>query len=123
MKKNALTIVRKSCITGKIVWIYRGASKNAARVAYLRACRHELERVKRWAELLALRKSRIMQVLVDCTDSMPIAKDLPAEKRMAARQILDVSRDEEECHSDFYNHIIEERRRHNEDKKIRECQK
>jgi aspartate aminotransferase len=36
-KQHKVTMIRRSCITGKVIWIYRGKSRNAGYQAYHKA--------------------------------------------------------------------------------------
>ena len=118
-KIHSVTIILKSCLTGKAVWIYRGASKNAARKQYWKACHHEMERMKRWTEQAAQRKENIMRILTELTDGMPAISELPPEKKQLARQLLALSEKSLPAGGAFYEHIMEERRRREEDRRIR----
>lgn len=118
-KLHNITIILKSCLTGKAVWIYQGASRDAARVAYWRACRKEMERVRRMADAAARRKANIMRMLTELTDGMPAISELPPEKKQLAKQLVALSEKAPATGSAFYEHIMEERRRREEDRRIR----
>ena len=120
MKHNhSVTILRKSCLTGKVVWIYCGPSKNAARAAYWRACQKELERVRLWNEKMQRRRASIRRFLNDCTASLPIDAEMSPDQKEAARQLQAIERKGPDCDKGFYDHVIEERRRRAEDGEIR----
>ncbi|MBR5395766.1 MAG: hypothetical protein IK144_11920 [Bacteroidaceae bacterium] len=121
MKKNSLiTIIQKSCLTGQAVWIYRGPSERSARLAYWRACKRELERVRQWGETLAKRRSNIQRLLsCDSSSSSVLDAGLTAEQIEAAKQLLAIGKRETDGKTEFYNHIIEERRRRSIDREIR----
>lgn len=118
-KLHKITIILKSCLTGKAVWIYRGPSRTAAQKAYCRACHKEVERVRRWTEEAERRKSNIMRVLTELTAGMPATAELPPEKRQLAKQLLSLSEKTIPAGSAFYEHIMEERRRREADRQIR----
>jgi len=120
IRKFNVTVIRRSCITGKIIWVYRGMSKNAANVAYHRAWKHELERIKHWPEYVAERKANILKLLNDCLANLPITAELTPKQKAAARRLRKMAETEPECDLDFYNHIIEEQRRRAEDQRIRQ---
>ena len=109
-KKKQVIVIRKSCLTGKVVWVYRG-TRGAARTAYWRACKREVERVQRWGETAAQRRARIMQLLNECIADVPITSDMPPGQEAAVRQLLRLSKEDIACHREFYEHILEERRR------------
>ena len=108
---RTITIIRKSCLTGKAVWIYRGPSKNAARCLYYRVCKREMARIKHWSERVERRRSNIARFLSDCLAELPINAELTEQQTDAARQIQYLEKMELECHRDFYEHILEERRK------------
>lgn len=118
-KIHNITIILKSCLTGKAVWIYRGPSKHAARKAYWSACHKEMARMRQWADKAAQRKANIQRMLSELTAGMPATGELPPEKKTAARQLLAISEKALPTGSEFYNHIIEERRRRETDRQIR----
>ena len=118
-KLKAYTVIRRSCLTGEVVWIYSGPSKSAAWVAYKRACQREVERVRQWCDTVARRKKNILGILNECMAGIPMTDDLPPGKKEAARQLLALSRQNVACHRSFYDHIMEERRRKAEDREIR----
>lgn len=117
-KRQYVKIVR-SCLTGKVVWIYRGLSQNAARLAYWRACQKEIERVRNWAQKMQSRKDHILRVLEECSASLPLNAELTKEQKEASRELQSIIRKGQECHSEFYDHIMETRRRRQEDREIR----
>lgn len=111
--------LRRSCLTGKIVWIYRASSKGAARHAYWKACKREMERVKHWSNTVAKRCSNVTRFLTDSTAEIPLTAELTPEQTAAARQLQSISKSEAEYHSDFYDHIIEEQRQRKEHRELR----
>lgn len=140
-RRHLVTIIKRSCLTGKVVWIYRGASRNAGRHAYWKACKKELEKVKQWAERMADRKRRLT-LMLGSSDSNTSANgssgngssgkasgkgssanmfggELTDEQRKAARELVRMSKQEPPPDMEFYNHIVEERRRRRQDKDIR----
>lgn len=113
VRKHNVTMIRRSCITGKIVWVYRGMSRNAGYVAYHRAVKHEIERVKHWPEYVAERKAKILKFLSDRMAHFPLDAVLTPEQKAAARTIRKIAETEPELDLDFYNHVIEEQNRRN----------
>lgn len=118
-RPHRYTKIVRSCLTGNVVWVYRGLSENASRTAYWRACQKEIERVRNWAERVARRKDSVEAVLSSCSAGMPIDAVLTVEQREAARELQAVIRKGCDCHSEFYDHIMELRRRRQEDREIR----
>lgn len=126
-RRHLVTIIKRSCLTGKVVWIYRGASRNAGRHAYWKACKKEMEKVKQWAERMADRKRRLT-LMLGSSDSNTSGNgssanmfggELTDEQRKAARELVRMSKQEPPPDMEFYSHIIEERRRRQQDKDIR----
>ena len=117
--RRHVTIILKSCLTGKPVWIYRGPSRDSARIAYWRACRSEVERVRHWPEYAARRASNIARLLSDCMADMPIDASLTPSQEEAARQLRSIGKKDFACHRDFYEHVMEERGRRKSDREIR----
>lgn len=137
-RRHLVTIIKRSCLTGKVVWIYRGASREAGRHAYWKACKKELEKVKQWAERMADRKRRLTLMLGSSDSSSSSGNgssgskasgkgssgnmfggELTDEQRKAARELVRMSKQEPPPDMEFYNHIVEERRRRQHDKDIR----
>ena len=118
-KKPKVTIIRRSCLTGIPVWVYRGPSENAARQKYWRACKKEIERFRNWPELMRQRRAAIQRYLDTLLASIPITQQLTPEQKAAVRQIQAYAKDEPPRETEFYKHIMEERRRREEDHQIR----
>ena len=111
MNKIHLPKLRKSCLTGKAIWIFQGFSKRAEYQAYHRACRCEVERVKHWDERMGKRKANIMRMLNDCVSVIPMTVELSSEQAEAVRCLQAVANEKVERDNDFYAHIQEVRRR------------
>ena len=118
-KKFPVTIIRRSCLTGDPVWIYRGASKAGARQAYWRACKAEIERVHNWSQTMAQRAANITRFISQCMERLPIDAELTLEQLAAAKQLRAILKKEPVLHKAFYDHIMEERKRRAEDHEIR----
>ncbi len=120
MKKKALfTVIIRSCLTGRAVWIYRGPSKEAARKAYWRACNKELERMRMFTERIASRAAGITRLLTNCMADKPLDAKMTPEQEAAAKELQAISRKPQETTHEFYDHIMETRRRRREDSEIR----
>ena len=117
MKKNRpVIVIRKSCITGKVVWMYQGPCRAAARCAYYRACKKEVARVRYWLKTVARRRENILRMLDKTLARIPINAELSSDQRAAALQLQRIAKDDYPCHREFYEHIMEERRRRRERK-------
>ncbi len=111
--KCLITVIRRSCLTGRAVWIYRGPSKDAAYRMYRRACRREVERVRRWSSITAIRMQNITRLLNDCMDKLPFTTELTSQQQESAKTLQKISK-QPLCSSEFYEHILEEQRRKKE---------
>lgn len=119
-QKPAVTVIRYSCLTGKAVWLYQGPSKQAARAAYRRACERELSRVRMWKKISDKYKVYMRNILDAHMVTIPITSELTDAQKKAARQLLRIANEPYPCYLEFYNHIIEERRQREENKRIRQ---
>ena len=79
----------------------------------------ELERKKNWGETVARRRANIARMLSECTSELAIDAQLTPEQAEAARKLQSLCSKGTEFQSDFYDHIMEERRRREEDREIR----
>jgi hypothetical protein len=122
-KPRPIRKLRYSCITGKAVWACFATSYKAEWKAYKKACEAEIERVRTWSEHAAEYRNGILRALNKLTSSIPIGQEMTPEQRAAARAIKKLADTPLECDMEFYNHIMEERRRKAEDKAIREQMK
>lgn len=93
------------------VWVYRGPSKAAAWIAYRRACKAEIERMRKWSSAVALRKSNIQRMLSDCVSRVPVTDMLQPQQKSAARYLLSLANKNMAYNSSFYDHIQEEKLR------------
>lgn len=113
-KKDYIKIVR-SCLTGKIVWVYIGSSENGARKAYWKACRHEIYRIRHWSEKMARRRRKLMSLAGYKGNAMtiPVSKDMTPKQRAAIRELNKLIKAEPPKDTSFYDHIIAEVKRRN----------
>lgn len=118
-QQHSFTDIRRSCITGNAVWIYQGSSKSSAQTAYWKACRAEIERVRNWASTAARRMANIERLLNDCLAEIPINAELTQRQQDAVRRLQAIERKNFACNRDFYEHILEERHRRKQNKKLR----
>lgn len=116
-RKKTVTIVKRSCITGKIIWVYRGASSNGAHVAYWRACKKEVRRVRQRKAIMNERRRRLMKLLAisdsSSTDSSIFGACRTPEQVKAIKSIIQMWKQEPSQDRNFYDHLIEEARRRN----------
>lgn len=116
-KNHIITFVKRSCITGNIVWVYRGKSQEGARKAYWRACKREVRRVRQWMSKMSERKHRLMQILAggDSSSSYSayIRDSMSSEQHKAVHEIAQMCKTQPPKYGEFYDHIIEEARRRN----------
>lgn len=117
-KKGVVVIVR-SCLTGKPVWLYRGASLHGSESAYWRACKYEIERFRGWSRTVARRKANIQRLLSECMAGLGINAALTPEQKAAAKRLASYA-EPPAYYREFYDHVMEERRRRKRDRQIRE---
>jgi DNA topoisomerase VI subunit B len=115
MKKleGPVRIILRSCLTGKAVWVYVGPSKEAARRAYYKVCKEELERVRNWPNYIKQRSERIGRKINEMIANLPINVPLTPKQKEAIKQLRAIQNEVEPCDMEFYNHIMEEARRRN----------
>lgn len=118
-KQKIFRTIKKSCITGNAVWLGTSMTRDTTRRAYKRACQREIERMKQWNSIVERRRESILRFLNGLLASMPIIGELPPEKKAAAKVLTKIADTPPPLYRDFYDHIIEERRRQDEDKEIR----
>lgn len=118
-RKSGPYAIRRSCLTGNAVWARRCRTKKEESQRYWRACRAEIERVRRWPETAARRKAAILDLLSRCTARLSAVAEMTPDMREAARQLVSIAEKGMPCHMEFYEHIMEERRRRKEDREIR----
>mgnify|MGYP003571272156 CR=1 FL=1 len=123
VKKRKVIVIRRSCLTGRVVWVYQGTSHEAARKAYWRACRKEVERVRKWEEEVRRRQAHYAKLLADMLAELPIDATLSPEQQRAAKELQRQAQEQTECDREFYDHIMEMNRRRDEDRKIRQRMK
>ena len=109
-KKRILTVIRKSVLTGKAVWVSHSRSYQAEWKAYRIACNKEVNRMRQWGNIVNRRRRNIMRLLSDLTEGLPILGDMPPEQRAAAMVLRQMADMEPEKQSDFYDHLHEEKR-------------
>lgn len=119
-QRYSFTDIRRSCLTGNVVWIYQGQSKGGAQTAYWKACQAEIARVRNWTEIVARRTSNISRLLNDCLADLPINAELTPLQQDAVRRLQSIGKKDFGCYREFYDHIREERRRRTADRKIRQ---
>lgn len=116
-KKNAKVVVlKRSCLTGKIVWVYQGNSEEGARKAYWRACKKEVRRMRNWMQRMARRRRQLLRLIThsdSCSVSSSMLKSMNPQQRAAARKIIQLAKNEPPMDRAFYDHIIEEAKRRN----------
>lgn len=117
-KNKPLRVIRKSCVTGKAVWVSHRTEYRAVWRSYKTACKCEIERTKNLAEMAARLKGGVLKFLNDCLAHLPIDVPMTTEQQAAARQMLYMAEYNPYTKSEFYEHIVEERRRREEDRKM-----
>ena len=115
-KDCKVVVLKRSCLTGRIVWAYRGDSEEGARKAYWRACKKEVRRVRNWMKRMANRRRQLLRIITH-SDSSSVSssmlKSMNPQQRAAARKIMQLAKREPPLDRAFYDHIVEEAKRRN----------
>lgn len=115
-KKDTKIFIKHSCLTGKVVWVYRGTAEGA-RKAYYRACKREVRRVRQWTSAMAARRQHLMKIITGSdsgsSSSTAILKRTSGERRKAVYEILRLGKQPPPQGRAFYDHLKEEARRRN----------
>lgn len=117
--RHLITVIRRSCLTGAAVWVYQGPSRSAAMRAYHRACVKEVRRVRQWVKTAEQRMSNVASLMAACQARLPAGARLTPEQAAAARRLKAIQETAADCHMEFYDHIMEERRRRKIDRQNR----
>ena len=75
--------------------------------------------MRNWSERMAQRTASITRFLTDLLADKPIDAELTPEQQEAAKELQAISKKQLEGRSEFYDHIMEQRRRREEDREIR----
>ena len=117
VREKKVTVICKSCITGRAVWIYQG--RGSSYIAYWRACKKEVERIRNWPTIAARRKESIERLINICTGNFSINAELTPAQKEAVEKLKRIKDKGATCYRDFYNHIMETRRLRRQDAEIR----
>lgn len=109
-KYKPLAIIRRSVLTGKAVWVSHKRTYKAEWRAYKQACTREVNRMRQWGNMCNRRRRNILNFINELTANLPILGDLPPEKRAALKFLRQMAETDPDKHSDFYDHICEEKR-------------
>ena len=112
-KHKVIRILHRSCLTDQPVWLSPQRSRQAEAKAYKRACKHEIERIKGWGKRIEQRKGNILHLLSDLMANIPIFASVAEEQAEAAKQLNAIAEKSPLCYRDFYNHIMERKRKTN----------
>jgi len=112
-------VIRRSCVTGKPVWIYRGKSESHARIAYWKACKKEITLEKNWPNVVAARAAEIQRLIDRCMEAVRRKGGMTDRQQAAAKALKKMAESPPAYYSAFYNHIRTERRRRKRDREIR----
>lgn len=118
-QKHLVTIIRRSCVTDKVIWIYRGPSQIAAKKAYYRARCKEIERVCHWQEVTNRRRTNINDLINHFLAELPITAVLTDEQKEILYKIRKISNQDIRCDTEFYEHIRAVEREKMNDRNIR----
>ena len=119
-KKNIMNLyIKYSCLTGRAVWVNFSPTRKARWAAYQKACRHEIERKEHWEETQAQRREFFLKMLSDYQSNISCTAELTPKQKEAVRVLLRMANEKIPFQSEFYDDMMEERRRKAEDKEIR----
>ena len=117
-RERNIIFIRRSCLTGRVVHICRARSRHAARQSYYIAKKAELKLVKQYDANASKRRKRMLDMLDDCLNEIPITKPLSKDIQEAAKRFRKLIDEEIAFDREFIEHIREEERRKKENKKI-----
>lgn len=109
MKGKGIIVYIRSVVTGRIVWLCSAASRGASRVAYHRAKKSELRRMRSKRSIMQKRRDNIMQFLETLTGASD-GQSLPQEASKAQRRIKAIADEAQTLDTGFYEHIMKSRR-------------
>lgn len=114
-RKKIVRIIKRSCLTGRVVWIYHGRSHEAGRKAYRKAVKREVHRIRQWTYRMAERRRKLMRMLGlgDSSSSSTIYDGMTPEQRAAAKEIVKMGKQPPPGDREFYDHIVAEARHRN----------
>lgn len=124
MKRNhkpdsGITIVKRSCTTGRAVWIYNGPTPESMRVAYRHAKRMENSRVRWWRNRIMRRARHIRIFIGHLMDAFSYTGVMPNEQQRAIHQLQILADNPPPCDTGFYNHLRREQKRQKKDREER----
>lgn len=110
-RTKAVTVIKRSGMTGRAVWLYQGSSKEGARKAYERVRRKESTRVRWWKKRMQRRAKNIFSFLDKLLAALPMMGGIPSEKRQAIRDLQRLADNPPPCDTGLYNQLQQERRK------------
>ena len=116
----SVLVLRKSVLTGKIVWLCYAHNKRAANTAYCRARKAEKKLQRRWKSCVERYQKWMLNALNEWKSDLPITQELTEEQVALVRFIQVLAKEDIPCDRQFYEHIIAEERCRREDKIARE---
>lgn len=116
--KKKVVVIRNSCVTGQPVWVYRGPSSGAGRVAYLRDKRAELARAKQARQIREERRRNILRFANECSAGLSVTGDLSDEQRAGLKMLHRIANEVIPEDTAFLDHTVEEDRRREETRRI-----
>lgn len=109
-----------SRVTGQVVWLYQGQSREGMKRKYYRTVESERKRKRQWPKLQQARQANIRQLLDECMAALPILGTLTKAQREAIKALQQLAENVPEFCSPFLDHdrerrhqnYLEKRRRH-----------
>ena len=117
-KPHKKLYMRRSCLTGKVVWLHWAASLGAKRVCYHKAWKNEEKLARKWKKREERRKKVILHILEECLADIPITQPLTREQRDGGKRLQALAAESIPFYRGFLDHEREERRRRNKHLKM-----
>lgn len=108
--KSQVTVLRRSCLTGNVVWMFHGL-KHRVYDAYRYACIREANYQRMWPERWSQRRTNILRFLSACLANFQMTEALPIQLEDAARTLRNISDEHIAVDRSFYDHILADRER------------
>ena len=119
-RERQILVLRRSCLTGKVVWLCRAKNRPAANNAYYRAKQAELLLSEKWDSLVDAWRAWLTQVLRAFLDRMAVTDQMADTQVAAARRIQALAREDIPRDTQFLEHIQAEHRFRYEDRIARQ---
>ena len=113
---DSVLVIRRSCLTGKAVWLGRAKNKRVASAMYCRAKKAERLRQRKWKGRVERLRKWMTDALNNFLSELPITQELTPAQIEHIRAIQTLAQEEIPCDREFYEHILATDKRKREDK-------